>query len=130
MSPRRCGAGRPGSVATANGLRGMACPDGLPRGAADHGAEAWGGRPPAAPCRPPVIEVECSGAKAPKRAATPTPASVADSAMANARRSLSRAARIARPVPIPWAVPIPWVPALARPRLNTWLPFGTIPLFR
>ena len=42
--------GRLDGVAGLDGLRTVACPDGLPSGAADHGVEAWGARPPAAPC--------------------------------------------------------------------------------
>jgi len=140
--------GRPDGVADPDGLRTVACPDGLPSGAADHGAEAWGGRPPAAPGRPPAIQVECSGATMPKTAAAVTPARVADNAIANARRSLTKAARIARrppagpvsalrlvpipcPAPVPCRVPVPRrVPTLAGPGLNRRLPFGTIPLFR
>ena len=55
-------------------------------------------------------------------AATRTPA--ADNAMANARRSLTRAVRIARrPAGGPAS-------ALSGTELNRRLPFGTIPLFR
>ena len=93
--------GRPDGVAGLDGLRTVACPDGLPSGPADHRGEAWGGRPPAVPCWPPAIPVECSGAMMPKAAAAVTPARAADNATANARRSLTRR-----------------------------LPFGTIPLFR
>ena len=64
--------------------------------------------------------------------------------MANTRRSLTRAARIARrpaacsapvpqpvPMPMPGPVPIPRsVSPLNRAGLNRRLPFGTIPLFR
>ena len=106
--PRRCGAADAAQWPERTGRPAMACPDGLPSGAADHGAEACGGRPPAAPCRPPVIPVECSGAKLPKTAAAATPASPADNAMAKARRSLSRAARIARcPPACPVRIPRP-----------------------
>ena len=55
-------------------------------------------------------------------AATPTPA--ADNAMANARRSLTMAARIARR---PSGGP---ASALSGAGLNRRLSFGTIPLFR
>ncbi len=113
-----------------------ACVDGLPWGAADCGAEAWGGRPPAAPGSRPFIQVECRGAMLPKTAAAVMPTRVADMARVNTRRSLAGAARRARRLPADLAPKAGSAPktgptlVLAGPWPNRRLPLGTMPLFR